>query len=220
MVGIGDEDDFVFYIPVAVLSEALAHLASSLENSEFTIQNCERDRVATYYLGDLTFQIPIYAKTKRFFSRGTVEGFTVETDQEIRLVPFVDLETVTSGIWCRQSNIDMPSERYAIRGGRDFELCQTEVKISLASSFARVVLCIWGGQHSGDLEKDENFRKVIGPLKAMSTFCVFEGSYGLVSIKPPLGEVSSDAGEVYGDMGSIDDIENVMSAWLSMDHQK
>jgi hypothetical protein len=211
MVGIGEEDAYVFFVPATSMHAVMSHLVLALDNSSFSIRNSERDRMATYRLDDQTYPIPLYAKTARFYS-STVDGFTVEHNKDIPLTANTHVDTVQTGVWCRASNIDMPSERYATRDGRDFELCQIELKLFIAQSFARVDLNIWGGQYSGDIDKDPNFKIVFNGLLSLCTYCIYDGNFNTVAIAPDLGVIDDDD-VLYCEMDSPDDIVAVIKAW-------
>lgn len=197
-MGHGDETNYIYLLKASQVPSVLAHLTSSLDSSEYTIDDAEVDRIATVKFEGQDYLLPIYAISNNHFSDGDSVGFRPESDIQVTLDPEGESIAFDSGVWCKPENIldEDQAERTAKKGKKPVRLTHIAVELSLGSEYMRVKLSIWGGAYWGGTESDRSFAKVVKPLKSMCDIWIVEDETGAYCNKP---KMSDDAQEQFGE---------------------
>lgn len=197
-MGHGDETNYIYLLKASEVPSVLAHLASSLDPSEYTIDDADVDRIATIEFEGQEYQLPIYAISNNHFSDGEGDGFRPESDFHVTLEPEGDSIAFDSGVWCKPDNIldEDQAERTAKKGKKPVRLTHIGVELSLGNEYMRVKLSVWGGAYWGGTESDPSFVKLVKPLKSMGDIWIVEDETGAYCYKP---KMSDDAQEQFGE---------------------
>ncbi len=205
-MGYGDETNYIYLFKASSSRTLLNHLVSSLDHSEYKIDNAEVDRKATIDFESVAFQLPIYPISNNHFSG--VDGFRPEKDIKLKLKPKGRAIKFDSGVWCKPDNIldEDQAERTAIIGRKPFRLTHIEIEIALGIKNVQLKLSIWGGVYWGGTESDPSFTKLVKPLKAMCDIWIVEDETGVYCNKPKMKEyVKEQFGEYYQENDNFED---------------
>lgn len=207
-MGHGDETNYLYVFKSETLSTVLEHLAASLENSGYNIDNAEVDRAATIDFQGKQYVFPIYAIHNNHFSENDGDSFRPEKDLRATLKPGGDPILFDSGVWCKPDNIldEDQAERTASKGKKSFRLTHFEVQMDLGAQYARLKLRIWGGMYWGGTESDPSFSKLVKPLKTMCDVWIIEDETGAYCNKPKMNEeMQEQFGEYYQENDYFED---------------
>ena len=198
-MGHGDETNYIYLFKASSTPTLLNQLVSSLDHSEYKIDDAEVDRTATIEFDHVAYQLPIYAISNIRFSVGDdVEGFRPVKDIKAKLKPKGAAVKFDSGVWCKPDNILDEAERTAHKGKKQLLLTHVEIELALGSKYAKLKLSVWGGAYWGGTESDPSFAKLVKPLKAMCDVWVIEDEFGVYCKKPKMKEeVQEQFGEYY-----------------------
>lgn len=183
-----DQTSYVLVFSVDHTATLLSHLASSLSPVEYTIDHADADRVATIEYGGNSYELPIFAISKRHFSGEDEQGFRPEKALNAKLKPKAAAIKLNSGVWCKPTSVldEDQSDRTASKGKKTFRLAYIEIELDLGSKYVRLRLNIWGGQYWGGLEKDPAFAKLFKPLKELCEIWIIEDEMGGGCLKPKM----------------------------------
>lgn len=201
-MGMGDQTSYVLVFAIDHAETVLSHLASSLNSAELSIEDPSADQIATIAYGGNSYQLPIYAISKRVFSDEDETGFRPEKALNAKLRPKAKAIKFNSGVWCKPTSIldDDVSDRTASKGKKTFHLAYMEFELDMGAKYVRLKMNIWGDQYWGGLEKDPAFAKLVKPLKELCEIFVIEDDMGGGCLKPKMkAAIKEQFGEHYQD---------------------
>jgi hypothetical protein len=207
-MGHGDETNYVYLIQTKSMPTLLAHMASSLDHSDYKIDNADVDRKAAVEFEGVQYEIPIYAISNNHFSGK--DGFRQEKDIRAVLKTNGPAIKFDSGVWCKPDNIldEDQAERTASKGKKDFRLTHIEFELALGAEFARLTLSVWGGVYWGGTESDPSFAKLTKPLKSMCAVWIVQDETGAYCNKPKMNEETQEQfGEFFQENDYFEDAE-------------
>lgn len=198
-MGHGDETEFIYIFESEKVSSLLEHLTSSLDHSEYQIDNAEIDRSAFIDFQDKTFELPIYAISMNHFSSHDdgeddscddkeSNAFRPEKDLRKALKPKGKRIEFESGVWCNPKSLldEDQAERTARIGRKRFRLTHIRIQLELGAKYAKLTLNIWGGVYWGGVHSDPSFKKLTKTLENLSEAWVFKDQFITARQKPPL----------------------------------
>jgi hypothetical protein len=188
-VGFEDTTTYVYVFQADKATTLLSHLATSLAANEYTIEDTQSDRMATIECEGNTYELPIYAVSKRRYSGDEdAKGFRPVKDLKAVFTPKSPAIKFNSGVWCKPDSLldEDQSDRHASKGKKVLHLTHFIIALDMGAKYIRLKIAIWGDQYWGGVQKDPSFAKLIKPLKDLCEVWIMESDVGPDCIKPKM----------------------------------